>query len=63
MENKRGNQGQNNSNQQDRDSHRTPFQRVSGPGPNDAGKGAAGREVVDRVEGRPEHSPDDDESE
>jgi len=34
----------------DRDTHGTPFERVPGPGPNDQGKGAAGREAIDRVE-------------
>jgi hypothetical protein len=34
----------------DRDSHGTKIERVPGPGPNDAGKGAAGKEVKDRVE-------------
>ncbi|HXU61316.1 MAG TPA: glycosyltransferase [Polyangia bacterium] len=32
------------------DSHGTPFERVPGPGPNDQGKGAAGREALDRIE-------------
>lgn len=32
------------------DTHGTPFERVPGPGPNDQGKGAAGREAIDRVE-------------
>ncbi|HVY37251.1 MAG TPA: hypothetical protein VHM31_04930 [Polyangia bacterium] len=32
------------------DAHGTPFERVPGPGPNDQGKGAAGREALDRVE-------------
>jgi len=34
----------------DHDSHGTPFERVPGPGPNDQGKGAAGREALDRIE-------------
>jgi hypothetical protein len=34
----------------DTDSHGTPIERVSGPGPNDQGKGAAGREAMDRIE-------------
>jgi len=34
------------------------FQRVDGPGPNDAGKGAAGREALDRLAGAPEVVPD-----
>ncbi len=36
--------------QKDHDSHGTPFERVPGPGPNDEGKGAAGREALDRIE-------------
>jgi hypothetical protein len=35
----------------DRDSHGTPFNRVPGPGPKDAGKGAAGADAIDRAEG------------
>ena len=34
----------------DHDTHGTPFERVPGPGPKDEGKGAAGREAIDRVE-------------
>ena len=34
----------------DRDSHGNKIDRVSGPGPNDAGKGAAGKEAKDRLE-------------
>ncbi|MFL5304409.1 MAG: glycosyltransferase [Polyangia bacterium] len=34
----------------DHDSHGTPFERVPGPGPKDQGKGAAGRDAIDRVE-------------
>jgi len=34
----------------DHDSHGTPFERVPGPGPNDQGKGAAGRDALDRIE-------------
>jgi hypothetical protein len=34
----------------DRDSHGTKIERVPGPGPNDAGKGAAGKEAKDRLE-------------
>lgn len=40
------------------DSHGTTFKRVSGPGPNDAGKGAAGAEAINRVEGGLERVPD-----
>jgi hypothetical protein len=36
--------------EKNQDSHGTPFERVSGPGPKDQGKGAAGREAIDRVE-------------
>jgi hypothetical protein len=36
--------------------------RVPGPGPKDAGKGAAGQEMIDRVEGGPEKVPDPDEA-
>lgn len=35
---------------EDHDTHGTPFERVPGPGPNDQGKGAAGREAIDRIE-------------
>jgi hypothetical protein len=38
----------------DHDSHGTEFERVPGPGPKDAGKGAAGSEAMDRIERRPE---------
>jgi hypothetical protein len=34
----------------DRDSHGTKIERVPGPGPKDAGKGAAGKEATNRVE-------------
>ncbi len=34
----------------DHDNHGTPFERVPGPGPKDQGKGAAGREAIERVE-------------
>ena len=34
----------------DRDGHGTKIERVPGPGPNDAGKGAAGKEAKDRLE-------------
>lgn len=46
------------------DSHGTPFTRVPGPGPKDAGKGAAGKDAVERIEGgfdRVEAQQDDDE--
>jgi hypothetical protein len=33
------------------DGHGTPFKRVSGPGPKDGGKGAAGADAIDRVQG------------
>jgi hypothetical protein len=33
------------------DGHGTPFKRVPGPGPKDAGKGAAGAEAIERIEG------------
>jgi len=39
-----------------RDAH--GFQRVAGPGPNDAGKGAAGRDAIDRMAGAPERNPE-----
>jgi hypothetical protein len=41
---------------EERDAH--DFERVPGPGPNDAGKGAAGREAIDRIEGAPERVPE-----
>lgn len=41
---------------EERDAH--GFQRVDGPGPNDAGKGAAGREALDRLAGAPEVIPE-----
>lgn len=41
---------------EERDGH--DFQRVAGPGPNDAGKGAAGREAIDRMAGAPERVPE-----
>ncbi len=34
----------------DHDSHGTPIERVPGPGPKDQGKGAAGRDALDRIE-------------
>jgi hypothetical protein len=34
----------------DRDEHGTPIERVPGPGPKDAGKGAMGKEAKDRLE-------------
>jgi hypothetical protein len=39
------------------DSHGHPFKRVSGPGPNDQGKGAAGPEAIERLAGGPERTP------
>lgn len=33
------------------DGRGTPFKRVPGPGPNDTGKGAAGTQAIDRLEG------------
>jgi hypothetical protein len=36
---------------QDHDGHGTPIRRVPGPGPKDAGKGAAGVDAIERVEG------------
>jgi hypothetical protein len=50
------------------EAHKDPhaFKRVSGPGPNDAGKGAAGAEAQERLEGGPErvsegeHEDDDE---
>ena len=41
---------------EERDAH--DFQRVAGPGPNDAGKGPAGREAIDRLAGAPERTPE-----
>lgn len=41
------------------DSHGNPFERVPGPGPKDAGRGAAGPAAIDQVEGGPERLPDD----
>ena len=41
---------------QERDAH--DFQRVAGPGPNAAGKGAAGREATDRLAGAPDRVPE-----
>jgi hypothetical protein len=46
------------ANEEDHDSHGNAFKRVPGPGPNDAGKGAAGREALDRLAGAPERTPD-----
>jgi hypothetical protein len=43
-----------------RDGHGTPFKRVPGPGPNDVGKGAAGANAIDRVEGGLERVRDQD---
>jgi hypothetical protein len=40
----------------DHDEHGTPIKRTNGPGPKDAGKGAAGAAAIDRVEGRPERA-------
>jgi hypothetical protein len=34
----------------DRDSHGNKIERVPGPGPKDAGKGAAGKEAKDRLD-------------
>jgi hypothetical protein len=34
----------------DRDTHGNKVDRVPGPGPNDTGKGAAGKEAKDRLE-------------
>lgn len=39
------------------------FQRAPGPGPNDAGKGAVGREALNRIEGGPERTSHDQERE
>lgn len=39
-----------------RDAH--DFERVAGPGPNDTGKGAAGREAIERLAGAPEVRPE-----
>ena len=41
---------------EERDAH--DFQRVAGPGPNDAGKGAAGREATARLAGAPDRVPE-----
>jgi hypothetical protein len=35
----------------DTDSHGTPIRRVPGPGPKDAGKGAAGEDALKRPKG------------
>jgi hypothetical protein len=40
------------------DTHGTPMKRTPGPGPKDAGKGAAGKDAQDRVAGGPERTPD-----
>jgi hypothetical protein len=47
------------------DDHRNAhdFQRAPGPGPNDAGKGAVGREALDRIEGVPERTSREQEDE
>jgi hypothetical protein len=37
----------------EQDSHGTPFERVPGPGPKDQGKGAAGREAIERIDRNP----------
>ena len=34
------------------------FERVPGPGPKDGGKGAAGAEAIERLEGGPKHAPE-----
>jgi len=41
---------QNQNRPSDRDGHGTKIERVPGPGPKDAGKGAAGKEAKDRLE-------------
>lgn len=40
------------------DTHGTPFKRAPGPGPKDEGKGAAGKDAQERVEGGPQETPD-----
>jgi hypothetical protein len=43
---------------EDHDDHGTSFKRVPGPGPKDAGKGAAGADAIDRLEGGLERATD-----
>ncbi len=50
------------TNVDDRDSHGHAFKRVSGPGPKDAGKGAAGTEALERLGAPPSTAADDDDS-
>jgi hypothetical protein len=43
-------EGKNADGSSDRDEHGPPIERVPGPGPKDAGKGAMGKEAKDRLE-------------